>query len=152
MSGAPVEAYRQAGQSYLLFRLSERGEVFAIPALNVLEILSGVSLNRTRALKHAHLRGVFSFRGDVMPVMDISTLVSSSPSVSSDGVLILSDGMRTMGLAVSEVVGMKEVDASCTFTEERLNSMIPCVMIEEGRWLRSIINIDFMLNFMEGNC
>ena len=63
----------------LCLKFEAGGERYGLNSADVVEILPLVNL---RELPHApsYVAGVFNFRGDIVPVVDISLLTSDTPS------------------------------------------------------------------------
>ncbi|ATB41546.1 chemotaxis coupling protein CheW [Cystobacter fuscus] len=93
-------------QSYLVFACG--GSWYAVPAECAAEVVSFPELTRVPGAA-GHLLGVFAHRGEVIPVVDISMLVSGEREPTRRAVLVrLTRG--TLALTASRVAGVSQVD------------------------------------------
>ena len=67
------------GQAMLLLTFQAAGQLYAVDAARIVEVVPRVNL---RPLPHAQafLAGVFEYRGDVVPVVDLGVLLGAGPA------------------------------------------------------------------------
>ncbi|HYO72552.1 MAG TPA: chemotaxis protein CheW [Archangium sp.] len=93
-------------QSYLVFACGSSW--YAVPAECAAEVVSFPELTRVPGAP-GHLLGVFAHRGEVIPVVDMSMLVSGESEPTRRAVLVrLTRG--TLALTASRVAGVSQVD------------------------------------------
>lgn len=103
----------------LLLTFQAAGQRYAVDATRVVEVVPRV---RTRPLPHApaHLTGVFEYRGEVVSVVDLGTLLGSAaaPDRLSTRIILIDRGgaapgrRELLGLVAEHVDDLTAVDAS----------------------------------------
>jgi purine-binding chemotaxis protein CheW len=89
-------------QSHLVFACG--ASWYAVPAERAAEVVSFPELTRVPGAP-AHLLGVFAHRGEVIPVVDLSSLVGTKPEATRRAVLLrLAKG--SLALTASKVAGV----------------------------------------------
>lgn len=94
---------RSAGMLFLLFTLGEQR--FALPARAVIEVLPRVPLKPIPQAPH-WVGGVFAYRGQVVPVIDVRALALGEPAVprtSTRVVLVQARPGQALGLVLEHV-------------------------------------------------
>ncbi|WP_263260714.1 chemotaxis protein CheW [Pseudomonas sp. RIT-PI-S] len=99
-NGAVTPVGKPAGMLFLLFTLGEQR--FALPARDIVEVLPLVPL---KPIPHAPswVGGVFAYRGQVVPVIDVRALALGAPAVrrtSTRVVLVSHAPGQTLGLVL----------------------------------------------------
>jgi two-component system chemotaxis sensor kinase CheA len=91
------------------------GEEYAIPQVNLLEIVKAGGRGRVR-LERVHDAPVIRLRGQLLPIADLGArLVESSPrpdlarTGDSHTIVVVAVERRSIGLVVDEVIGTKEI-------------------------------------------
>jgi purine-binding chemotaxis protein CheW len=95
-------------QSHLVFACGSSW--YAVPSDRAAEVVSFPELTRVPGAP-AHLLGVFAHRGEVIPVVDLATLIGGTPEVSKRAVLLrLAKG--SVALTSSKVAGVSLLTGS----------------------------------------
>lgn len=124
----------------LLLLLRAASDLFAIEARQVVEVIPRVSL---RPLPHAPrgVEGLLSYRGTVVPVIDLSTWLGSSPSREALSTRIIvarwtrpMGESRTLGLIAENVIDVQNVDES--------RKRIAATHLETARYLGAVYQLD----------
>lgn len=83
---------------------------YSIPAENAVEVVTVPSLTRVPGAP-AHLQGVFAHRGEVIPVVDLTTLTSSQPTPGDRAVLLrMAEG--SFAIVATRVAGVSAISGS----------------------------------------
>ena len=92
--------------SGIIFRLGD--QELAAPLLEVSEVLSYPPVSRVPGTK-PWVRGIANFRGNLLPVMDLRTLLEGVPVVRDrkNRVLVVNHGGIFAGLLVDEIIGLR---------------------------------------------
>lgn len=80
---------------------------YAVPADNAAEVVSFPQLTRVPGAP-SHLLGVFAHRGEVIPVVDLSTLVGA-PSEATQRAVLLRLPKGSLALTATKVAGVSQV-------------------------------------------
>ncbi|MFZ5709516.1 MAG: chemotaxis protein CheW [Pseudomonadota bacterium] len=128
----------------LSFRLGE--QEYSVDIMSVREIRGWT---RATPLPHApsHIRGVINLRGNVLPVVDLSTRLGMAP-VEGDPrnvIIVVHLGNQVAGLlvdAVSDIIALPRSDlqAPPALGADGANSCIEAITIVEGRMIR-VLNL-----------
>lgn len=145
----PVET----GTRHLVFELA--GSSYAVPIENVREVVRPTRLTPVPGLPD-WLPGVANVRGDIVSIIDLS-LFLGIPGHNGDhrGLLIAQtdDGQLTLGLLVSNIVGIRRLPAARPLDRERFrNNPIAEYLdgiAEQGDRLTPIIRLDTLLRATE---
>ena len=120
--------------------VEEHGYQFAIPVLNVVEVLS-VSRSEFRSVSGAM---VMNFRGKTLPISALSAIMGFPSSAFFEeeiSVVVISDGEREIGLMVDKLMGRHDVLIK---QFGRLVSKLPflmgCTILSDSR-LVSVLNV-----------
>lgn len=128
----------------LSFRLGE--QEYSVDIMSVREIRGWT---RATPLPHApaHIRGVINLRGNVLPVVDLSSRLGMAP-VEGDPrnvIIVVHLGNQVAGLlvdAVSDIIALPRSDlqAPPALGADGANSCIEAITIVEGRMIR-VLNL-----------
>lgn len=126
-AGAPVQS-----EKYLLF-LSD-GLLFGVPAEAVVEIITGHTITKL-PLVPDYIRGIINLRGQILPIVDIRSLLARG-SCQSDCVMILQSQGTQVGILVDQVQKMVDINtASLLPVPPRSSNELVCGMcsLEDGQ-------------------
>jgi purine-binding chemotaxis protein CheW len=87
-------------RQYLTFMLS--GQEFGIDALKVIEVINPAKVTRV-PMAEKTIAGVMNFRGDVIPLADLASIVTSDNSSNSGKIIVISHKDEMCGLLVDMV-------------------------------------------------
>ena len=87
-------------RQHLTFMLS--GQEFGIDALKVIEVINPVKVTRV-PMAEKTIAGVMNFRGDVIPLVDLASIVTSDNSSNSGKIIVISHKDEMCGLLVDMV-------------------------------------------------
>ena len=138
----------------LLLLVQTAGDEFAIPARQVVEVLPRIDL---RAVPHApaFFAGLLNYRGDVVPVVDLSTLMGFERSRDALSTRIIltrvgneKNGNRSIGLIAERVIHLEEVDDSRKGSYSPRHELAPYLgsVYQLERGLVQIIEVDRVLD------
>lgn len=120
--------------------VEEHGYQFAIPVLNVVEVLS-IPRDQIQIFSGAMIT---SFRGRVLPVTSLSAIMgfSSSNFLQSDlSIVVLSDGDRDIGIVVDRLLGRHDVLIKRFGSLiDKLPYLMGCTILSDSR-LVSVLNV-----------
>lgn len=100
-------------RQYLTFMLS--GQEFGIDALKVIEVINPVKVTRV-PMAEKTIAGVMNFRGDVIPLVDLASIVTSDSSSNSGKIIVISNKDEMCGLLVDMV---REIITPDSFIEAK---------------------------------
>lgn len=103
-------------------------------------------------LAPAHLLGVASVRGDIMPVVDIGPLLGLAPAVAGHPVRALvveGDGIK-VGLMIDEVLGLELLDGRLPADREDGGGVIAGRLEREGGDV-ALLDVRALLSVMGGD-
>ena len=124
----------------LLLLLQSAADLFAIEARQVVEVIPRVAL---RSLPHAPrgIEGLLSYRGSVVPVIDLSIWLGASPSRDALSTRIIvarwlrpTGEIRTIGLIAENVINLQNVDDS--------RKRMATTHLETARYLGAVYQLD----------
>ncbi|PZA06886.1 MULTISPECIES: chemotaxis protein CheW [unclassified Meiothermus] len=98
-----------------LFRLADR--VFALDVRSVREVVE-VGLLSSIPLAPAEVLGLFSVRGEILPLVSLAALLGLAGAASSSRAVVVRHGEQQVALAVSEVLGLEALPLEPTKGEE----------------------------------
>lgn len=120
--------------------VEEHGYQFAIPVLNVVEVLA-VPREEVRMVSGAM---VTNFRGRTLPVTSLSAIMRFPPSSFFDdtlSIVVLTDGEREMGVLVDNLLGRHDVlIKQFGSLVARLPFLMGCTILSDSR-LVSVLNV-----------
>jgi len=137
-------------EKYILFKVA--GEGFGISIGQVVEIITSLKANPVPEVPE-YISGVFTLRGDVIPLVDLRKRFGMTPVPRKERVIIIRSGKEKIGLLVDEVTEIKG------FSEKELAST-PGLMkglkteylkgiARDGNGMAIILNIDRILSSEE---
>lgn len=92
-------------QSHLVFACG--ASWFAVPSDTAAEVVSFPELTRVPGAPQ-HLLGVFAHRGEVIPVVDLATLIGA-PKETTQRAVLLRLGRGSLALTANKVAGVSQV-------------------------------------------
>ncbi len=119
-------------EKYLLF-LSD-GLLFGVPAEAVVEIITGHTITRLPLVPN-YIRGIINLRGQIIPIVDIRSLLDHG-SCESNCMMILQSNGTQVGILVDQVQKMVDIDTSALLpVPPRSSKELVCGMysLEEGQ-------------------
>lgn len=120
----------EAGLRILLFRVGDL--LCGAPAAVVREILPVQQVTRVPGAAEA-VRGIFNYRGRLLPLIDAGRALGGSVT-SDEQVVLLEVAGRTVGLAVHEVVDLMGVHAAALTDRQGLPGLDPAIVRAVGRY------------------
>lgn len=101
------------------------GQRYALPSMDVKEIVRAVAISRLPRAPEI-IEGVFSLRGQVVPVLDIRSRFGLAPKPlhPSDRFIIAAAGRRTVALRVDEAIGLRSLDPALIARPETVSSRL----------------------------
>ncbi|MCI0572795.1 MAG: chemotaxis protein CheW [Myxococcaceae bacterium] len=96
-----------------LLQIRLEGDAFALPLLQVLEVVRPGPLTRVPAAPE-HVRGLMNLRGRILPVLELRTRLGLSAAVHSplSRVVVVERQQRRFGLWVDEALGVLQAPRS----------------------------------------
>jgi chemotaxis signal transduction protein len=92
-----------------------RGQELALPIADVRETLPLLPITRV-VLTPACLAGVFSLRGDIVPVIDLCVLLGLPPTETGDDsrIVVIKHEAGTLGIVVDRLRDLRRIDAGAS--------------------------------------
>lgn len=111
------------------------GRIGAVPAQHVAEIMRPLPVERL-AEAPPFVAGVSIVRGRPTPIIDAGLLISENRGEPTRFVIVKIDEHRSVGLAVDDVIGIRELAGSL------LNEIPPLLQESEGAGISRIASLD----------
>jgi purine-binding chemotaxis protein CheW len=131
--------------SALHVRVRVAGEAYAFPVADVLEIADYGEVARVPGAPAAIL-GVRNLRGQVLPVVDLASVLGLSPGLAAERIVVAESGGRRAGLAVDSVDDVEELSA---VSEETASPHLAGAVITDGA-LVGLVNLASVLDSVQG--
>jgi purine-binding chemotaxis protein CheW len=121
-------------------RVLAGGEHYALPVTAVLEIAEFGQVTPVPGAPSGVL-GVRNLRGQVIPVIDLATMLALAPDGESERIVVADDGSRRAALAVTSTVDVGELGAA---TEEVESPYLTGAVLVDGA-LVGIVDVEALL-------
>jgi purine-binding chemotaxis protein CheW len=112
-----------------------QGRIGAVPVRHVAEIMRPLPADRL-ADAPPFVSGISIIRGKPTPILDGSLLISGNPGAPTRFVIVRIDEERSVGLAVDDVIGVRELAGSL------LAQLPPLLQDSEGAGIARIAALD----------
>ena len=128
---APVDGAAGTERASLgVFRIGDR--LVGIAVSDVGEFIATPSL-RAPPLRHPTTRGLCDWRGRLLPVVDIGSLIGAAASAQAPAwMCVVRHGDRVLGMLVHEIVELKAVDVPSRVSGERAPLVRHALPVERG--------------------
>jgi len=121
-------------------RVLAGGEHYALPVTAVLEIAEFGQVTPVPGAPSGVL-GVRNLRGQVIPVIDLATMLGLAPDAESERIVVADDGSRRAALAVTATMDVGELGAA---TEEVESPYLSGAVLVDGA-LVGIVDVEALL-------
>jgi purine-binding chemotaxis protein CheW len=121
-------------------RVLAGGEHYALPVTAVLEIAEFGQVTPVPGAPSGVL-GVRNLRGQVIPVIDLATMLGLAPDGESERIVVADDGSRRAALAVTATMDVGELGAA---TEEVESPYLSGAVLVDGA-LVGIVDVEALL-------
>jgi len=111
------------------------GRIGAVPARHVVEIMRPLPVSRL-ADAPRFVSGVSIIRGRPTPILDAGLLISENRGAPTRFVIVKIDERRSVGLAVDDVIGIREL------AESLLTELPPLLQESEGAGISRMASLD----------
>ncbi len=140
-------------KKFVTFRANKT--LFGVDAIDVIEIMTNCNIRKIPKIP-SFIKGVINFRGEVLPIMDLSCFLSnqeSEESASSCVIIIRKDNLA-IGLMVEEVLQVREVflyGKKDIPTSEIVKITSSIIKLDDGV-VMLVLDIDKLLRIKTGLC
>ena len=127
----------------LLLLVHIAGQLYCIRATSVLEVIPRVPLQPV-PYAPAPLAGLLHYRGDVIPVLDLRTLLADGPSDAflNTRIVVVESSSRRVGLIAERLTETLEIDAGSLApapVDVAAAPFLGGLLVHEGRVIRELL-------------